>query len=194
MKRKIALIMLANATILLGGCAGLKQEFDGYPADTAILIDDVAYQINTTKCATIKGIDGINGALDCYDADGRQTASVAPVPDWRRNLVKDRFGMEWASPEHQAFLFNFFHEGGKEKAAQSISNSMQESIGILVKTKNLIDTTQKSYSIQIQEAQLRTQGFVAYASGGMPAWQVHRANTVQWRLDNARFFTNQMNK
>ena len=41
---------------------------------------------------------------------------------------------------------------------------------------------------------MRMQGVAAYMSGGMPAWQAHQQKSIHWRLENARFFTNQMNK
>ena len=193
MMRKFGMPLIASATVMVGGCAALTEQFDGYPADTAILIGDVAYQINTTKCAVIKGI-GEDGALDCHDSEGRRSASITPVSDWRRNLTKEKFGFEWASPEHQAFLFYMIRQGGTEKAVGSVMGTAQQLAGALAAAKSTSDSIKKSREIEGQGAQMRVQGAGVYFSGGMPAWQAHQQKSVEWRLDNARFFLNQANK
>ena len=193
MLRKVAMPLIASATAMVSGCAALTEQFDGYPADTAILIGDVAYQINTTKCAVIKGI-GENSALDCHDSEGRRSASITPVSDWRRNLTKEKFGFEWASPEHQAFLFYMIRHGGTEKAVGAVMGAAQQSVAALAAAKSISDSIKKSREIEGQGAQMRVQGAGVYMSGGMPAWQVHQQKSVQWRLENARFFLNQANK
>ncbi len=176
--------------LALAGCATLKAELEGinYPADTAILIGNVAYQINTAKCHKIKAI-GEDGALDCYDSEDRRSASITPVSDWRRNLVKEKMGLEWASPEHQAFLFHMFHGGGMENMARAMASSAQQAYGTYTATKSLTDSLKKSREIELQNAQMKIKGVQAYASGGMPAWQAHQSNVIQWRLDNSRYFS-----
>lgn len=175
------------------GCASLTAELEGFPADTAILIGDVAYQINTVKCAQIRAI-GQHGSLDCYDSEGRQSASISPVAEWRRTYVEEKMGMDWASPEHQAYLTYMFHGGGNEKAAKAIASGALQAYGSIQSARNLLKSIDKSNEIQVQAAQMRLQGMQAYASGGMPAWQAHQFKVVQWHLDNSRFFVDQMNK
>ena len=79
LKRKTVGLLVILPSALLGGCASMQAELEGlkYPADTAILIGDVAYQINTTKCAQIRAI-GEGGALDCRDAEGRHRHRLHP--------------------------------------------------------------------------------------------------------------------
>lgn len=193
MRKFLKLVFLAiAAAFLLGGCAALDEERN-YPPSTAILIGDVAYQINAARCAQIKGI-GEDGALDCYDLNGRQSASVTPVSDWRRNIVKEKMGMEWASPQHQAFLFDFFHGGGMDRTAKGLVGSIQQAYSNYAQVKNLADTLKKSGEIEAERTQLRLKGIQAGLTGGTPAWQAHQVGMVQWHLDNARFFQNQMNK
>lgn len=195
MKRKKFGLLIIFPSFLLGGCASMQAELEGleYPADTAILIGDVAYQINTIKCAQIKAI-GEDGALDCRDAAGQQSASITPVSAWRRNLLKKQMGIEWASPEHQDFLFNFFHKGGKEQVAAALFSSAQQIHGTYAAVKNMSDSIDKSKSIDRQNVQMKADGAAAYVSGGMPAWQAHQWKVIQWRQDNARYFLNQANK
>ncbi|WP_409029975.1 hypothetical protein [Janthinobacterium sp. CG_23.3] len=164
-----------------------------YPLDTAILIDNRAYQINTVSCAQIKAI-GSDGALDCYDSAGQKTSLVTPISDWRRNYIKEKMGMEWASEKHQNFLFYMFHGGGNEKLMGAAVNSAQQAYGNYANTKNMIDSLGKSKEIDQQNAQMKIKGMSAYMTGGMPAWQAHQMNVIQWRLDNSRYFSNQMNK
>lgn len=61
-RTKFGLLVTLSA-FFLGGCASMQAELEGleYPADTAILIGDVAYQVSTIKCAQIKAIG--EGAL-----------------------------------------------------------------------------------------------------------------------------------
>ena len=195
MKRKKFGLPVILPAFFLGGCASMQAELEGleYPANTAILIGDVAYQINTIKCAQIKAI-GEEGALDCRDAEGRQSASITPVSAWRRKLLKEQMGMEWASPAHQDFLFNFFHKGGKEQVAATLVSSAQQIHGTYAAVKNMSDSIDKSKSIDRQSAQMKADGAAAYMSGGMSAWQAHQWKVIQWRQDNARYFLNQANK
>lgn len=194
LKCSAAVCTAVFSSVFLGGCASLSAELQGldYPADTPILIGDTAYQINTTKCARIRAIDA-KGTLDCYDADGRQSAAITPVGEFRRNLVKKDLGREWGSPEHQDVVFRFFHGGGKEKAAQAVMGSVQQTYGAYASTKNLLNTIDRSKAIDARSAQIKADGAAAYMAGGMPAWQAYRANVVQWHLENSRFFSNQMN-
>lgn len=193
-KRKMAFLLAISSSFLLGGCASLKDELEGkYPPDTAILIGNVAYQMNTVKCAKIKAI-GKNGALDCYDPEGRQSASITPVSDWRRNYIKEKMGLEWASTEHQDFLFYMFHGGGNEKLVGALVNSVQQSYANYAAAKNLSESLSKSREIAVQNAQMKIKGINAYVTGGMPAWQVHQVSVIQWHLDNSNYFRNQMNK
>lgn len=189
--RTIAVVLFVPCLLTLSSCASLQEERD-YPADTAILIGDVAYQINTNRCAQIKAI-GKDGALDCYDADDLRSPSITPVSEWRRTLLKEKMGMEWASPEHQAFLVNYFHRGGKEKGAAELANSLQQAYGNLAAAKASSNSIGKSRDIKIQEAQSKLSGVQAYVSGGSQAWQAHQMNVTQWRLDNSRYFIIQMN-
>jgi hypothetical protein len=193
--RKISVLLVISSSFLLGGCASIKAELQGmdYPPDTAILIGDIAYQISTIKCAQIKAI-GEYGELDCYDLEGQQSASITPVSDWRRSLLKEKMDIEWASPEHQAYLFKYFHGGGKEKAARAIISSVQQVYGTYAAVKDLSDTIDKSREIDTQSAKMKIKGVEAYVSGGMPAWHAHQSNVTQWHLDNSRYFINQMNK
>lgn len=198
LKRKIAVLLAIaiSSSFLLGGCASLKESkevFEGYQPDTAILIGDVPYLINTVKCAQIKSI-GENGALDCYDSEGRQSASITPFANWRRNFIKEKMGMEWASPEHQDYLYYMIHGGGNQKVVGEFVNSMQQVRASYASVKNLNDSISKSREISSQEAQMKIKGVAAYMSGGMPAWLAHQSNVIQWRLDNSRYFLNQMNK
>lgn len=195
LKHTITVLLAIASSFLLGGCASLKAGLEGidHPADTAILIGDVAYQINTVKCAQIKAI-GEDGALDCFDSESRQSASITPVSEWRRNFLKEKMGMDWASPEHQAFLFNYFHEGGQEKAMGALLSSVQQAYGTYASAKNLSDSLRKSGEIEMQSAQMKIKGIGAYMSGGMPAWQAHQSDVSQWHLANSRYFINQMNK
>ena len=188
---KLVFLVIA-AAFLLGGCAALDEERN-YPPSTAILIGDVAYQINNVRCAQIKGI-GQDGALDCYDLNGRKSASVAPVSDWRRNHVKEKLGMEWASLQHQAYLFDFFHGGGLERTAKGIVDSIQQGYVNYAQVKNLADTLKKSEELEAERIQLGLKGIQAGLTGGTSAWQAHQAGMFQWHLNNARFFQNQMNK
>lgn len=180
---------LVFSSCLLSGCASVFAELDGFPEDTAILIGDVAYQINTVKCARIKAIDQY-GVLDCYDSDGRQFAPISPVAEWRRTYIKEKMGMEWASPEHQAWLTYMTHGGGNEKAAEAIASGVLQAYSSIMSLSKSID---KSREMQVQEAQMKLQGVQAYATGGMPAWQAHQQQVVQWHLDNTQFFVNQLN-
>lgn len=196
LKRKIAVLLAIFPYFLLGGCASLKEvkeEFEGYQADTAILIGDVPYLINTVKCAQIKAI-GENGALDCYDSEGRQSASITPFATWRRNFVKEKLGMEWASPKHQEYLFHMIHGGGNQKVMGGFVSSAHQVSENYTAAKNLNDSINKSKEISLQDAQMKMKGTAAYMSGGMPAWQAHQSNVMQWRQDNSRYFLNQMNK
>jgi len=192
--RNLAVCTAIFSTLLLAGCASLDRELQGmdYPADTAILIGQVAYQINTTKCAQIRSI-AKDGALDCYDTDGKQSASITPVSDFRRNLVQNHYGMAWASPEHQAFLFNFFHDGGQERTVAAIVGSAQQAYGIYASTKSMLDSIDKSKAIDARAAQIKADGAAAYMSG-MSAWQAHQSKVMQWHLDNANYFVDKMNK
>jgi hypothetical protein len=192
--RDLAFCAAIFSSLLLGGCASLNAELQGidYPADTAILIGQIAYQINTTKCAQIRSI-AKDGTLDCYDTDGKQSASITPVSDFRKNLVQNHHGMTWASAEHQAFLFDFFHGGGKERAAAAIVGSAQQAYGAYASTKSMLDSIDKSKAIDARSAQLKADGAAAYMSG-MPAWQAHQSKVLQWRVENAKYFVDQMNK
>ena len=188
--QKLLTLLSISSFFLLTGCASIKaelQEID-YPKDTAILIGDSAYQINTVKCAKIKAI-GEDGTLDCYDFDGIKSASITPVSDWRRNYLKENLGIKWASPEHQAFLFNYFHGGGKEKTA----NAILKAYGAIAAAKKLTDSLEKSKEIETQAAKMKIKGIEAYATGGMPAWHAHKFKTTQWHLENSRYFSNQLN-
>ncbi len=102
--------------------------------------------------------------------------------------------MEWASAEHQEFLFNYFHRGGKERAVNSIVGSAQQTIGAVSSIKGMVETMDKSQSIQAEAFQRKVQGTAAYMSGGLPAWQAHKMETSNWHLENAKFFGNQLNK
>lgn len=191
LQRKISTLMTISSLFLLDGCASFSADIEGidYPRDTAILIGDFAYRINTIKCAQVKAV-GENGVLDCYDSEGRQSASISPASDLNRKYLKENMGMEWASPEHQAYLFDFYHRGGKEKMVGGFINSVQQVAAL----RNFSDSLEKSRTINLTSAKMKIKGVEAYMSGGMSAWQVHQFNASQWHLNNSRYFIDQMNK
>lgn len=172
---------------ILEGCAWLKAEIEGVKYPTAVIVNGVAYQINLVQCAQIKEI-GPKGELVCYDMEGNQSASASPVSDWRRRYIEEDMGVEWASPEHQAFLFYMFHQGGIEEAAKAIVGSLQQGYTSYKSINNLVDSIDKSLEIQAKEASLTLSGMRAYMSGGMPAWQEHQYNVIVWRLNNVSYF------
>lgn len=177
----------------MGGCTTLSREFESisYPPDKAILIGDVAYQINAEKCAEIKNISE-DGTLDCYDMEGKQSASISPTSEWRRNIIEERF--KWASPEHQAFLFYLFHEGGAQKVVASAVNSAQQAYGSAAAIKSLADSSRASREMTIEGAKMSMKGTQAYMTGGMTAWQAHQSTLVQWHLNNAKYFSDKLSK
>jgi hypothetical protein len=185
--------MAVLVPVVLVGCASLDAELQGrdYPADTAILVGDVAYQINTTKCAQIRAI-AQDGTLDCFDSGGRRSAAITPVSTWRRQFVTSQYGWAWGSPEHQAFLFNYFHGGGKEQAAAAIVGAAQQAYGAYASTKSTLAMIDKSKAIDARSAQIKADGAAAYMSGGLPAWQAHQISVIQWRVQNAQYFIDHM--
>ena len=180
---------------LLTGCASVHPDFphNEFQADTPILVRGVAYQINTTACAQIRAVDK-NGALDCYDVQGRQSASITPVGSFRQYLVKNELGLIWGSPEHQAFVFDYFYGGGKQRAQQAIMGSVQGVYGAYASTKSMLNMIDKSKAIDAQSAQQKAIGVAAYMSGGWPAWHAHQMNLAQWHLQNAQYFINESTK
>lgn len=179
-------------TALLSGCSLLAVGIEGikYPQDTAVLIDDTPYLINTFKCAQIAAIRE-NGRLVCYDLEGRRSAQIPPASEGYRNRLKEKFGIEWASPEHQAELFKWFHGGGKEAFEKSVADVLSVSMQLGQSVSGLSKSLEKSRKIKIQEAKIRQKGIEYHISGDMAALQAHQFNVVQWRLDNADYFRNQ---
>lgn len=177
------------SSLVLSGCAFVQGQIESidYPQDTAILIGDVPYQISPIKCFEIRGIDE-DGDLDCYDHEGRKSASIAPVADYRRRIIEGNMKMKWASPEHQSFLFDFFHRGGKEKASQAIFSSAMRVYGNVAAIKDMVETHKVARELPGQEAKMRIQGTEAFMSGGMSAWQQHQSVRFQWHLNNSKYF------
>ena len=177
-------------TLLLGGCTSLPAELESisYPPDMAILITNVPYMVNSVKCAEIRSI-GAERELHCYDAEGNKSAVITPVSEFRRNITKEKLGFEWASAEHQAFLFDFIHNGGADRAVGQMTGTMMKAYST---AKGIHDLHEKQNEISEQEAEMKLKGTSAYLSGGMSAWQKHQFDVVQWRLDNSRFFSNQL--
>lgn len=187
--KKTFLLFSSASLVFLSGCASIGEVVEGvdYPQDTAILIDGVPYQINMIKCAEIRSIK--NSDLDCYDQTGNQSASIAPVSAWRREIVEKNYG-GWASQKHQDFLFNYFHRGGMERNAAAI----MQGYGIFTQIKSINDMIDKSKEMDATEAQKRLEGSTKYYSGGMSAWQAHQSNMAEWRLKNMDYFKNQIQK
>lgn len=183
--RTFAFFIAISSSPFLSSCASLKGELQGlsYPPSTAILIGDRPYQISTIKCATIKAVRE-DGALDCYDAEGRQSAPIRPISSWRRKTVEEQFGVKWGSPEHQAILFNFFYGGGKEQMAKALISATQQAATL----RSMAASLDRSRDIQIETAQRRIEGASIYSEGGMSAWQAYQLNMSQWHLDNSRYF------
>lgn len=109
-------------------------------------------------------------------------------------VVVEKSGLEWASPEHQEYLFYMIHGGGNQKVIGGFVSATQQAYGSYAVAKNLNDSLRKSQEIGAQDAKMKMKGVAAYMSGGLPAWQAHQLNVVQWRLDNSRYFVSQMNK
>ena len=189
------MLVVVFAAVLQTGCSTMMAQIESleYPQDTAVWINERPYQISTIKCATIAAIDA-DGVLDCYDASGEKSASMAPVSDWRLRYVKEKMGFDWASPEHQAFLFDYFHNGGMQRNAAALKASAQESYQLYSSTKSLSDSVRKMGDIKREEGQLKAEGALAYYSGGMAGWDAHQSKVMSWRLQNARFFFNQIGK
>lgn len=187
----ISISLAVFFTVILNGCTSLAVGIQGikYPQDTAILIDDTPYLINTFKCATIKEIQE-NRRLICYDLEGRRSAKVPPASENHRDKLKIKFGIEWASPEHQEELFNWYYGGGKEAFEKAVRDSVAVSMQLAMSVNDLSKSLDRSRKMKIQEMRLRQKGIDAHISGGMPAWQAHQFNVVQWHLDNASYFRN----
>lgn len=193
---KFRMIVGANlvSVALLSGCAGVRADLQSleFPPDTPILIGSVAYQVNMFKCARIRAVTA-DGALDCYDGNGQQSAAMTPVSDFRRKLVEEHLGMAWSSPKHQEYVFQFFYGGGQQQAATNIAGSLFQARDVYASTKSSLDSIDKSRDIADKSAQLKANGAAAYMTGGMPGWQAYQSDVLQWRLDNSRYFIERMN-
>jgi len=112
-------------TVLTAGCATVSSVVEevNYPRDTAITVGKYHYLINTEKCADATRISS-DGEIDCRAADGSKSSSITPFAQWRVNALRGHLKMEWGSPEHQAFLYDFHYKGGKERMAQALVGSV----------------------------------------------------------------------
>jgi hypothetical protein len=186
-----AIPIILQAAVVGTGCTtiAIVNESKSFPRDTAIVLNDEKYLINTIKCAEVRGVSE-EGVLDCYAIDGTQSAPVVPANALQVSLTESRSGLEWASPEHQAWLFNYFHGGGQERALAN----MQAGLAHIRSTLDLIDTIEAAEQMEQDEIKLNMEGFKASLTGGMSARQAHRALMVQWHLNNSRYFTEIMSK
>lgn len=188
MNKKIIPLLLLGAT-LGPGCStmAIMHESLEFPRDTAVIVDERKYIINTTKCAEIRDISE-KGWLDCYTLDGVQSAPAFPEPSFVINAVESRF--EWASTAHQAMLFDYYYGGGMEQAIEE----MQSSLGLLSATLDLIDTIETSQQMDQDAIRLRTEGLHASLAGGTPALRAHQSRMVTWHLNNSRYFTQKLSE
>ncbi|UYI46957.1 hypothetical protein OFO16_14380 [Vibrio natriegens] len=179
-----------SISFLIVGCTNMNtEEFVesfSYPPDTPILIDDIPYQINTTKCAEIRGINS-DRSLNCYAVDGSRSAQITPIPDFRRNMVEEENGFEWASPQHIAMVYSYFHLGGKEELQRQLANSLK---GFVTATSvlDLSDTIEAHQEYEQESFRRKVKGINIYQSQGFNAWMDHQDSLFDWHMNNARVF------
>lgn len=115
----------AGMIALTAGCSTVSSVVEevNYPRDTAITVGKYHYLINTEKCADATRISS-DGEIDCRAADGSKSSSITPFAQWRVNILRENLKMEWGSPEHQAYLYDFHYNGGKERMAQALVGSV----------------------------------------------------------------------
>jgi len=186
MRRAFSLSMACILGAAAAGCTSLEAELESirYHPDTAILIGDVPYQINAIKCAEIRSI-GPDGELNCYDAAGNRSAAMTPVGSWKRRFLREKLGMEWASPEHQEFLFYMNHQGGMQQAINDVGNTTLQAYSA---ASNIADMLEHRSDMEQQRARMKAEAATASAVGGMSAWQHHQFKLNAWYARNASYF------
>lgn len=187
--KTLALTTLSLVALLSTGCTTLAimQEKQKWPRDTAVTIQGSEYLINSIKCAEIRSISG-DGELDCYASDGTQSAPVTPAFNLQISMVEENWGY-WGSPAHQAFLLEYFHMGGMERNAAAIG---QQLMGTYQATKSTIDSLEASKQMSEDSAKMKLEGIGAWSAGGQSAYEIHRTRRIQWHLDNASYFVDQL--
>lgn len=184
---KSSLNKIATTTVLLAsittGCttiSGVVEEVQS-PRDTAIIIGKHHYLINTYKCAEARNIDE-DGVIDCYAADGSRSASVAPAGDLKLSMFKKYVKFAWASEEHQAYLYNFHYQGGKERIAANLVNSA----ALVYSAVNFMKEAKYStYNSGDSHPKFGT----APELNGMSIWDAREYSIANWNLHNANLYS-----
>lgn len=173
---------------ILSGCATIEAGIEGssFPQDTAVLVNGVPYQINMEKCAEIRSVDE-NGDLNCYDYAGNKSARISPVSEFRVSVLKDKMGMEWATPEHQIFLFNFYHRGGVERSVAAIRDGFQAAKGINDYSKMVDDHFAKMDELRSRGGKVMHRVLSERMAGNKDPFLAHKIRREMWFQENLNF-------
>lgn len=170
---------------LFFGCASISEIAESlkYTRDTAITTGTYRYVINTEKCYEIGSISD-EGVLDCYAEDGSQSAQVSPATEWQVKKFDESFDYEWGSDEHQAFLHYLYYEGGLERLASDIANS----VVFAIQLHQTIDSLGSSaYDPNSSSSMMPSYGSNP-AMKGMSVWDARGFSLADWHFNNATFF------
>ncbi len=181
-KTAISTIFLSFITTGCTTISGVVEEVS-YPRDTAIIIGKYHYLINTDKCAEVRNIDE-RGVIDCYSEDGLKSTPVTPLGDFRLSIFKKHAEFEWASEEHQAFLYYMHYQGGLERLASNLVNT----VAFVHSTANFMK--EAKYSTYNSSA-----GFPKFGAfpelNSMSMWDAREFSIANWQLHNSSFYHNQ---
>lgn len=179
-------VVMLLIVFVISGCALISEvnEINQYPRDTAISIGERWYVISTYKCAEVRSIDD-EGVLDCYAEDGTKSMPVSPGSQWQMETFKKHFDYEWGSEEHQAYLYDFYYLGGKERLANSILNSINTTVYMYKTSKNLMKSDE--YITGSSKSGIPLYGS-SHALSGMSIWDAREYSMADWHFNNATYF------
>lgn len=172
----IALIAFAST-----GCStSLFLEEIQHPRDTAIIIGPHYYLISPYKCAKAKSIDE-KGIIECYAADDSKSASVPPIGNFQRRMFEKHLPYAWASNEHQAALYHFHYQGGKEQAAANV-------VSALTAAHTAVEALD-SVSYAAHKSAHPTHSFGNFQElDSMSVWEAKEFSIANWHLQNSTIY------